>query len=83
MDEMHFPQQSQLIQPGVRYESFPLFSSLMGSINGVLQHGIKDIKYNQSLVVAQLSQIQPIKPINAENLRLGASKSYFRHIRHS
>jgi hypothetical protein len=33
---------SQLIQLGVIYESFPLFSFLMGYINGVLQHGIKD-----------------------------------------
>jgi hypothetical protein len=33
---------SQQIQLGVIYESFPLFSFLMGYINGVLQRGIKD-----------------------------------------
>jgi hypothetical protein len=30
----------------VKYESSPLFSFLMGYINGVLQHGIKDYSYN-------------------------------------
>src|ERR1700729_2696767 len=33
---------SQLIQLGVRYESFPLFSFLMGYITGVLRRGIKE-----------------------------------------
>jgi hypothetical protein len=37
---------NQLIQPGVIYESSPLFSFLMGYINGVLQHGIKDYRYD-------------------------------------
>jgi hypothetical protein len=38
---IHLILSNQLIQLGVRYESFPLFSFLMGYINGVLQHGIK------------------------------------------
>jgi hypothetical protein len=33
---------SQLIQLSVRYESFPLFSFLIGYINSVLRHSIKD-----------------------------------------
>jgi hypothetical protein len=37
---------NQLIQPGVIYESSPLFNFLMGYINGVLQHGIKDYRYD-------------------------------------
>jgi hypothetical protein len=37
---------NQLIQCGVRYESYLLFSFLMGYINGVLQHGIKDYSYD-------------------------------------
>jgi hypothetical protein len=37
---------NRLIQPGVIYESSPLFSFLMGYINGVLQHGIKDHSYD-------------------------------------
>jgi hypothetical protein len=36
----------RLIQPGVIYESSPLFSFLMEYINGVLQHGIKDRSYD-------------------------------------
>jgi hypothetical protein len=37
---------NQLIQRGVIYESSPLFSFLMGYINGVLQHGIKEASYD-------------------------------------
>jgi hypothetical protein len=37
---------NQLIQPSVIYESSPLFNFLMGYINGVLQHGIKDYRYD-------------------------------------
>ena len=37
---------NQPIQPGVKYESCPLFSFLTVYINGVLQYGIKDYIYN-------------------------------------
>jgi hypothetical protein len=37
---------NQPIQRGVIYESSPLFSFLMGYINGVLQHGIKEASYD-------------------------------------
>src|ERR1700716_313295 len=37
---------NQLIRLGVIYESSPLFNFLMGYINGVLQHGIKDYSYD-------------------------------------
>ena len=37
---------NQLIQPGVIYESSPLFNFLMGYINSVLRHSIKDYSYD-------------------------------------
>jgi hypothetical protein len=44
---IHLISSSQPIQLGVRYKSFVLSSFLMGYINGVLRHGIKDIKYDE------------------------------------
>jgi hypothetical protein len=43
---IHLILSNQLIQLGVIYESSPLFSFLMGYINGVLQHGIKEASYD-------------------------------------
>jgi hypothetical protein len=37
---------NRLIQPSVIYKSSPLFSFLMGYINGVLRHSIKDHSYD-------------------------------------
>jgi hypothetical protein len=42
---------NQLIWLSVIYKSSPLFNFLMGYINSVLQHSIKDYSYNFSLVI--------------------------------
>ena len=73
--------QSQLTQSGVISESSLLFSFLMGYINSVLQHGIKEDSYNQSLAT-QSSQMQPTKAINTKNQLHKASKSSLHQILH-